>query len=586
MANCQIRNNTYFAPNGNESILHRNLSEIVGESQAGNLFVLAYSDSFSFNNPNVPRDENGEPLASVVVDFARSQNENTRELTTAEKADLQVQFPNFETSDDLYVELEEAFYKDGLFAPTIQSLTRSVYSQFEAENLLSDINLLSQVKESIERLKHTDTVQNALSLDEEVKSPEINQFGKFKLLNPYIVEQDLIEEFGGIEDADVQDRSVIEDYARIPVIDDQGNPILNLAVYENGAKVIEQAENLTEARLADYGINTANASPIQIEQILANPTIENILALNENATQREIPVRTENKDRDLVYLETLKSEEQLFNELSLVHSELPNIYHRVEKVDEQEFRDFLQMDDSIPEYQLYKDYYGYVTPAKSLEEFTASPISTGVEYLKGDFVADFNAEILKNPTHEFYNKFAVNEKGIVLKYADPISLAQIEAYLVDGVKLGQQLADYSVISKNMPNFKQETFEIDERLWAVNNKNTLKKPTAQVTQIDRNMLAAKNETADFINYNGDVYELKNKEESDSVYMKLDTQEDLNYYQTTVGVQEYVDQIKLNQQNLEKYNSLKKLYKSADLEDNFNCINATQTVKRNIYKIIDP
>lgn len=567
---CQIRDNKYYATNGNESILYRNLSEIVGEAQAGNLFVLAYSDSFAFNNPNAPRDENGEPLANVVVDFARSQNENTQELTTAEKIELQVQFPNFQTSDDLLIELEEAFYKEGLFAPTVQSLTRSVYSQFEAENLLSDINLLSQVKESVERLKYTETVQNAISLDEQIKSPELNQFGKFKLLNPYIVAQDEIEEFGGIEGADVQDQGIIEDYKRIPVIDDEGNPILDKAVYENGAKIIEEAENLTEAKLANYGINTTNADPIQIERLLANPTIENILTLNENATQREIPVRTDNKDRDLVYLETLKSEEQLFNELSLVHSELPNVYHRVEKVDEQEFRDFLRAGESIPEYQLYKDYYGYATPAKSLEEFTASPISTDIEYLKGDFVADFNAEILKNPIHEFYNKFTVNEKGVVLKYADPISLAQIQAYLVDGVKLGEELADYSVISKNMPNFKQEIFEANERLWAVNNKNSLKIPTTQITQVDRNMLVAKNETADFISYNGDVYELKNKEESDSVYTKLNLQEDLNYYQTEIQTQEYVDQIKLNQQNLENYNSPKKLYKTADLADNFNCL----------------
>jgi protein-tyrosine-phosphatase len=683
---CLIKDNVFFAPNGNESQLYKDLSEIVGKSKAKELFVFAYSDKFpqkfspiekegeyksgtttisfgDYTNPinnrksgeielkliQTPQkdrgkgrarttineflaytdalgkdvvltvsprdksttekqliefyksvgfvqsltgfemiryrkpsvfDQNGEPKIKKVIELARQQNENTEPLTTVEKVELgllMAQFPNIETSDDLLVEMEKAFYSDGLFNPSQQSLTNTLYSRYEAENLLSDVRLLAQVKDSVERLKNTDTIDNSTVLEAEYRTEELNIFGKFKLLNPYIVQQDTIEEFGGqqnINTSEIRDKSITEEYLqqfkKIPVIDENGNPILNKTVYENAAKLVEEFDNLTEEKLLDYGIDLSQASGELKNLILQFPSIDNILLLNENAAQRVKTVKIEKQERDLVYLETVKTEEQLFNELNLIQTETPNIYHRIERVDEQELRSFLQVEDNVAEYELYKNYYGYTTSITKEEGFTLSPIETDIEYLKGDFVADFNAEILKNPTHEFYNKFEVNEKGISLKYDDPISISQIEAYISDGVKLGKELVDYSVISKLMPNFKQETAFEDLRLNAVNNKNSLKIPTTQIAKVDENTIIAKNETADFINYKNEVYELTNKEKNDSVYKKLSLKEDLNYYQTEIQSQDYVDQVKVTQPNLENYNYIKKLYKSAELEDNFDCV----------------
>jgi len=574
---CLIRDNKFYAPNGEESQLHKDLVGLVGETQAEDLFVLAYSDQFGYN-------KEGEPKAVDVIEFARQQNENTEPLTTAEKVELQIQFPNFETSDDILVELEKAFYKDGLFNPTKKSLTKRLYSQFEAENLLSDISLLKQVKDSLERLKRTETIQNAISLDEEFKSSELNMFGKFKMLNPYIVKQGIIEEFGGVENADIseiRDKTITEDFLkqfkRIPVIDQEGNPIVNKIVYEEAVKLVDdstifelETEEEVKTKLLDYGIKIENIDPITLKNFLENPTKENTDIINKESQQREEVIKIDSQERDLVYLETLKTEEQLFEEMNLIQTNIENVYHKIERVDEQELRDFLKVEDIVPEHQLYKEYYNYKTPIRTKEDFKASVIETDIEYLKGEFIADFNIEILKNPAHDFYNKFEINEKGISLKYSDPISIVQIKAYLEDGVKLGKELADYSVISKNIPNLKEENLEVYDRISAINNKNKLKKPTTQVTQIDSNSLLAKNETADFINYKNEVYEMKNKEANDTVYIKLNTLEDLNYYQTEVETKEYVDQVNLNQQKLEKYNDIKKLYKKADLGDNFDCI----------------
>lgn len=695
---CQIQGDSYFAPNGAESILYKDLESKLGSAQASDLFVLAYTDGFrrqypqsfsapkkegeyrlekskinygDYTNPftgkptnqielklietpkkyrgqgqakrvlneflaytdslgkdvvlivsprdketsekglykfykdagfvmspsgvemvryrkNSAYDKNGEPKANKVIEFARELNEETEPLSFAEQQEVKMmmtEFPFVETSVDLLGYLENAFYKDGLFNPTIKSLTDRLYSKYEAENLLSDVKLLAKAKTAIEKLKRTETIENLVVVESSIKTNEINSFGKFKLANPYIIRQDLIEELGGTENPDlseVVDKEVTEEFLaefkRIPVIDEQGNPVLNKVVYENAAKIVDSSEvfeSLTEEelkeKLLDYGIKLGEVDPFILKNFLENPSVENTLALNENSPQREKVIKIGNQERDLVFLETNKTEEELFNELNLLQTETDNVYHRIEKVDFEEMKQALNLDENISELQAYKDYFGYNTPSiiKNTPSFIPSIIETDIDYLKEDFVADFNAEVLKNPNHEFYNKFEVNEKGISLKYNDPISISQIQAYIQDDVKLGKELADYSVISKNMPNLKEGTSYEDRLLEAVNNKENLKKPT-NVSPVDRNTILVENETNEFLNYNGEVFQLKNKEGNSSVYMKIATENDLNYYQTEVFTQDYLDQVRITEQKLDKYNKVKKLFKDKDLGHNFSCL----------------
>ena len=548
-------------------------------SQEGNLFSVNYQPKNFF-------DKNGEPKANKVIEFARELNEESEPLSFAEQQEVKMmmtEFPFVETSVDLLGYLERAFHRDGLFNPTIKSLTDRLYSKYEAENLLSDVNLLAKVKTAIEKLKRTETIENLVVVESKIKTNEMNSFGKFKLANPYKVRQDLVEELGGTQNPDlseVVDKEVTEEFLaefkRVPVIDEDGNPVLNKVVYENASKVVDSAdvfEALTEEelkeKLLDYGIKLEQVDPFTLKNFLENPSVENTLALNRNAPQREKVIKIANQERDLVFLETNKTEEQLFEELNLLQTETENVYHKIERVDFEEMKQALDLDKNISELQAYKDYFGYKeSPTKKENLYQSAIIETDIDYLKDEFVADFNAEILKNPNHEFYNKFEVNEKGISLKYNDPISIAQIQAYLQDDVKLGKELTDYSVISKNMPNLKEDVSYEDRLLEAVNNRNLLKKPKI-VSPVDRNTILVENETNEFLNYNGKVFQLKNKEGNSSVYMKISTENDLNYYQTEVFTQDYLDQVKVAEQKLDKYNNTKKLFKEKDLGDNFSC-----------------
>ena len=329
------------------------------------------------------------------------------------------------------------------------------------------------------------------------------------------------------------------------------------------------SEQAVKDILLESGIKAEEIEPSILKNFIENPSIQNTAEMNKNAPQREKVIKIAEQERDLVYLETLKTEQELFDEMSLLKTEVDNVYHRIEKVDLEELKTALELEDTTTELEAYKEYFNYseVKDSKA-DTYTPSKISTDLNYLMEDFVADFNIAVLTNPTNEFYNKFYVNEKGINLKYADPISIAQIEAGIKDNVKYGQELADYSVISKNMPNLKEDISYEDRLLEAVNNRNLLKKPKI-VSPVDRNTILVENETNEFLNYNGEVFQLKNKEGNSSVYMKINTENDLNYYQTEVFTQDYLDQVKVTEQKLEKYNNTKKLFKEKDLGDNFSC-----------------
>ena len=49
MSKCTIKDGKYFAPNGEESLLYKNLRENMSEDEANDLFVLSKKPSFQEN---------------------------------------------------------------------------------------------------------------------------------------------------------------------------------------------------------------------------------------------------------------------------------------------------------------------------------------------------------------------------------------------------------------------------------------------------------------------------------------------------------------------------------------------------------
>lgn len=142
------------------------------------------------------------------------------------------------------------------------------------------------------------------------------------------------------------------------------------------------------------------------------------------------------------------------------------------------------------------------------------------------------------------------------------------------MKYAKEIQEYSLISKHLPNLSAEEFEVlDEkylaRLQAVNNPSSLKTPTITERLTDT-QIAVKNETEEFINVNNSVYELQTKEADKSIYKRIETNTNLNYFTTPQIVEDYLKPLKVSKPTLASYNSTKKLYKTEELEDNFSCI----------------
>jgi hypothetical protein len=593
------------------------------------------------------------------------------------------------------------------------------------------------------------------------ESAEQNAVGKFKINNPLKEKNLYIEQNAGKKNVDeyILPKEELDKYSRIKVIDEQGQPMQEELIYEEAVKEVEKESNAyrgisaivnaplnvdvfklmkkVENWLLSYGLDIRGLKRegyTALKQYLDNPSAETkeslYRALNFAKKDKEKVLLLENKNRTYKYLETNKSEEQLFEELSLIKTNTPNVYHEVVKVDVDQMREITK-DIYSKEFELYKKYFGYDTNFKFTKEagnkavdksgkpvivyrggeitspikndkytvgrfFTTSPqaatafgknvnsaillmnnpfvvdakgemytsiktpkqmknwvvdtmdtvdtdliaewayknnydgviiknvqeggsagmmrdangygvipeqaddyivfdsaqikdlskepyqgkgVQTNfegdLEYLLGDFIADFSAEILKNKDSKFYEAFKITNNGIELISEDEITLREVKDFVNSDIKFSKEIAEYSLLSKNMPNLKEDGGQKDkeqERIKAVNDINSVKEIDGDFAQINREIIASKDETASFIKHKGNVFELQEKYGDYNFYVRLEKNNNLKYNNFNPTLPQYIDVTNFNikQSDLENYAKINKKFKETDLEDNFECL----------------
>lgn len=232
--------------------------------------------------------------------------------------------------------------------------------------------------------------------------------------------------------------------------------------------------------------------------------------------------------------------------------------------------------DTTTELQAYKDYFGYISaPIREIQKFIPVIFKNNVEYLTNEFIADFNIEKLKNPNHPFYKNFKITEKGIEQIYKDPVSTTEIKAYIADGVKLGNELAEYSVLSKQMDTLLETeeqpiATKFNNRIIAVNNFDSVPLAKGDFTKLNSETLTAKNETNEFLNNENELFELTARNGNLNIYKKIEKNTNLDYNE--MNPQSPLDTqtpLKFNINQLEDYSDISKQWKSSDIGDNFNC-----------------
>ena len=791
-------------------------------------------------------DKNGEINMTTVLQYTADNFSQTLPLNAVEKSHLiNLQIEGVETSDDLYKVLYDAFYKNSLFSPNINKL-KKIYSEDEIRNILEDSEIQGRVKETIEKLRQTEEFtipQIKYNKDFDVRSSKVNIIGQYKKQNPLKLEQQVEE----------------QDYVKVPVVNEAGEQLETQLFYENAIKApsdksiralqaivgahpmvdTTKLENKLIKTFKNYGMDIEGIERENFKELLdyvTEPTDENRNALEdvlgfvrEPLTK---PINISPENRSYQYLKTAKSEQELFDEMSLIQTTIPNVYHKINKIDEQEMRDIQENQDlTVPDYQLYKDYYGYglsseietiknkaiangtfmkapngkptnlsednwlfvrtaafknwfgdfenrpetsskvvdengeplvvyhgsdklkdinifksdkgysysffttdkweaeryitkdsliwkdtqgigsffiktnnilnirdkglskdllnfiennsvqiykeanetfaiekemffedyewllddytktdkeitdswnrlkesekisiillrggndwkILETSTIQEFIESNydsfvtseaegmniavfnsnqiksaentraqieqesndiryfkkpstqkevqtnIQTDSEYLFNDFVADFAAEKLKNPT-EFNRQFKITETGIELASNDIITLETIKAYIQDGAKYSKEIADYSLLSKDMPNLKEKdsfTVEsvLDKRVRAVNDINSVSKPTTEITIIDENSFSAPNETNQFLRIGDEIFE----QQEQGYYNKLQKNTNPNFFDLNPQAPEFKN---FNiQQEESSENKAKKLLDKETENENFSCL----------------
>jgi len=196
-------------------------------------------------------------------------------------------------------------------------------------------------------------------------------------------------------------------------------------------------------------------------------------------------------------------------------------------------------------------------------------------YLTEDYVSDFYIEQLKEKQknsakyRNFYSNFEVNEKGINLLNTDDITMQQIEVYADDNLR------QYSLLSKQMPNLKVDDINENQRDLIVNNPQNLEDYKKDLFRVNDNTIILKDNIETFVKVNGEIYENVETDSNLSVFAKVETPTS-DYYQ--YNIKQPKTNIKLSDYNYlatqeELFTSPKKYLKQEEKnqikENDFNC-----------------
>lgn len=146
-----------------------------------------------------------EPALQTILNYVAGENANKNPLSAEQTQDYKNSLLSLEvtSTEEFQFKLRQAFYPTNsfLFAPTEASLTNSgLYSRYEVQTILGDIDLQERIKSAVEALNNTEDIQAEDYLENvsTFKTNEFNSFGKLTSANPYETEKTIVDALGGI----------------------------------------------------------------------------------------------------------------------------------------------------------------------------------------------------------------------------------------------------------------------------------------------------------------------------------------------------------------------------------------------------
>lgn len=221
------------APNGESSILFDNLVKYTNNKEkALDLWTIPYTEGFTElygdwqkESTSLSLDKNGEPSVKNVLNYSKFIRNNGKKLTNKQLADLSNNLYSLEINDleGLYKELRATFYKKGIFSIEKDSLTESnLYNKLEVMNILSNPSIQNNIKDLVERIEieylsdNSTNINNLISthyFNDDILLFDTNQtigIGKFKALNPSIVDKTVASKLAGVTNRNIFNKLVNE----------------------------------------------------------------------------------------------------------------------------------------------------------------------------------------------------------------------------------------------------------------------------------------------------------------------------------------------------------------------------------------
>jgi hypothetical protein len=438
-------------------------------------------------------------------------------------------------------------------------------------------------------------------------------------MQQYVTAKELYEENGEIRDrkntetettitqtAKVVSQATINKVLDILNIDD--NILYNTSATQRVLKEIEEdlaKDSIDVIGLSDRPINRIFMS--RLLDFLIEPSKQNTKEFADaydshfdvDLSPKETKIKAEKINADYIKLSTNKSEEELYKSMGLIKAD-KDLYIQTSKQDLEELYSVMEtypektenkppkefVEESIKKQEgfknadiaeaviLYKAFYNVkekeIEPIKNTAGFRGD-----YEYLTEQFEADFYSEYLQEKLKNsdrfknFYSKFAINEKGIYLKSSDEVTLAQVKEYADEDLK------QYSIISKQLPNLNVDTVETNIRDNVVNNPDIVDKFQGQFYKVNDNEILTNNETNQFIKAGSDIFENVDNNGNLNLYSKLEVNK--SKYQA-VGTEKPTTTTNLNDylhlnQTADKFTKVKQSLSAAEKakieKDNFDC-----------------
>ena len=361
---------------GNNSELFQGLKNKFGLESAIEMYAVSQSDNFMeiFQE---------EPSVEDLLQYITEQNATQEELTRENLLDLQ-DFKDFNKQ-----KLIDTFYDGSIFIVDEQKLIDSgLYNSYEARNLVNDIKLQEKVKNSIERLKNTETEELPIKDSLEVTA-EINSFGKMRAISEDDINKSLREALAGVESREefdaileelpyeVEDKDtlynemsnlvkaeayIVEDgkirrkrntetALTLPLVAKESDNLDIIKHIKERGIITEETLQMFEDDLIEDGIDVIGLAnkPLNEEtfmfldtlaDFLINPNKENTKIFAEvldSFFSRDLAETTEilqkNPDVILAHLDTTLSEEEVYNQVGFIKTDTPNQWIQTNKQD-------------------------------------------------------------------------------------------------------------------------------------------------------------------------------------------------------------------------------------------------------------